>query len=124
MTTPKQNIIHHVCDTAMHILHDSYLSNTNLWPKRGFKAGWGIGCEVKDRIYYGANAYGWDQTPAFGSIVFNVWNTGIKRLDLQHYHIKLILDYAYRNDLLFEDERRKYRDDLQVKFKFTYTPKN
>jgi hypothetical protein len=121
-TAAKQNIVHHVCDTSMHILHNSYLFGSNIWPKNGFKVGWGIGCKIKDCIYIGVNAYGWEKAPVVGRLVFNIWNTGARREKQQAKHIRIIMDQAYQNDLYFEIESKSiFTDDLYW-FKFTYTP--
>jgi hypothetical protein len=120
--TIKQNIVHHACDTAMHILYNSGLAETNLWPKKGFKAGHGIGCEKKDRIYFSANAFGWDKKPVYGRLGFNIWNTPLPRERKQNRAIRLILDYAYYNDLFFEDEFKSNFITDTLWFKFTYTP--
>jgi hypothetical protein len=122
-TAAKQNIVHHVCDTAMHILHNSYLYGSDMWPKNGFKAGWGIGCKIKDCIYYGVNAYGWDQNPVIGRLAFNLHNVGVRRLKQQTKHIETILDLSIMNDLLYEQEFRNSNwFDHPLWFKFTYTP--
>ena len=118
----KQHLVHHVCHTAMHIIHDSYLPKTNLWPKNGMRVGWGIGCPNKDTIFYGVNVYEWDQTPVKGVLKFNIWNTRERRSLHQALHIKRILDYAYLNDLYFEDHGRNTRFDTDPSFIFTYTP--
>jgi hypothetical protein len=117
----QPNIVNMVCDTTMYILHDSYLYGSNLWPKNGFKVGSGIGTKIKDCIYVGVNAYGHDQNPIIGALRFNIWNTGARRFWKQHHHIKLIMDFAYKNELLFEDQFRTSSLDC-LSFKFTYTP--
>ncbi|AMR34194.1 hypothetical protein A0256_23440 [Mucilaginibacter sp. PAMC 26640] len=117
----KQNLVHHITDTAMHLLHDSYLTHTNLWPKNGIHAGWGIGCSKKDRIYIGVNAYGWNQNPIIGRLGINIGNTGVRRKAAQVKHLEILLDYAYINDVFFEDEFRNVNwFDHPIWFKFTY----
>lgn len=123
--TSKQNVIHHVCDTAMHILHDSYLANTNLWPKKGFKAGWGIGYGEADIIYYAARTI--QEEPNKGILVFNLHARGRARRINQMIHLKIIFDYTITTELYFEDAYPKstytFNDD-QVVVDFTYTQKN
>lgn len=111
-----------VGDTAIHILHESYLFNSELWPAGGFMVD-GYGGPIMDCISYGVNPYGWNQYPIIGRLVLCVWNYKKSRVDLQFDQIKLILDYTYMNDILFEDDlRNSYITDM-LYFKFTYTPK-
>ncbi|MEO6522182.1 MAG: hypothetical protein ABIN91_10925 [Mucilaginibacter sp.] len=120
----QRDIIATVRDTAMHILHDSYLPRTNLWPKNGFKSGHGIGCRIKDCVYIGVNAWVLDAPPITGRLYLNIWNTEEKRREQQAEHIKIILDFAYSNNLYFEDEFKKTSPTDYLWFKFTYTPTN
>jgi hypothetical protein len=120
-TTPiKQNIVHHVCDTAMHILNDSDLYWTKLWPKNGFKAGYGIGSEVKDRIYYFCAIWDILATPPTGHLQFNIHNTPDNRESKQVDSLKLIYDQSYLNNIFFED---LYPNSAirSLRFKFTIT---
>lgn len=123
----KQNLVHQVADTALHIIYDSYLYGSNLWPKKGFRAGWGIGCDLKDCIYYGVNAWGWMDENPNGAIVFNFHNTPLNRRWKQITHLKILLDYTIINDIYFEDYLRDATINVvndQAKFKFTINPTN
>lgn len=119
----KANIILHVCDTAMHILHDSDLKLTDLWPGGGFKPIERNTIFVTDTIYYTVNAFGIELTPMTGRFVIGVRDYDEERKNKQFKAISLLLDHAYYNDLYFEDEFR----DVTVShdhhwFKYTYTP--
>jgi hypothetical protein len=117
----KRNIVQHVHDTTMHILYNSSLQESPLWPKNGFKAGTGIGCKIIDRIYIVINAYGYEMVPPIGIVQLNIFNTIWKRECEQVFAIKAILDYAYYNNTFLEDEFRNSKIDT-YRFKFTYTP--
>lgn len=135
MPTPKltptergymQYVKQHVCDTAMHIIHDSSLSETHLWPSNGFKAGYGIGCEVDDRIYYFSLIYDEVKDPNRGGLQFNVHNEAYKRATEQIEALKTIFHQAYLNNVYFEahdmsDSVMHFRHE---QFIFTYTPQN
>jgi hypothetical protein len=121
----KRDIISDVTGAALRMVNDSYLFQTDLWPVNGFVAGYGIKCQIEDRIYVGVNAYGYDQTPIIGRLGFNIFNTTEKRKNSQIDQLKLIFDCAYFNGFFFEDEFSKspYYHNYQW-FKFTYTPTN
>jgi hypothetical protein len=113
-----------VCDAAMHIIHESYLFGSDLWPVGGFKAGGGWGSTIKDCIYYAVNPYGWEKDPAIGRLAFNIYNTPEKRQMKQVEHIRLILDFSFRGAITFEDEFKNTSPIDRIWFKFTYTPNN
>ncbi|MBB6131799.1 hypothetical protein [Mucilaginibacter lappiensis] len=126
-TTPEERIASAyltmlVGDTAMHILHESAFYGSDLWPVSGFRPNC-YGKPLVDCISYGVNPYGWEKKPIIGRLGFTVWNYQQSRVNEQFEQIKLLFDYTYYNDILFENElRRSYITDM-LWFKFTYTPK-
>ncbi|MBB6109769.1 hypothetical protein SAMN05421821_105187 [Mucilaginibacter lappiensis] len=118
----KFDLISSVCDTALRIIHNSSFYGSELWPTGGFKANSQGGT---DCIGYCVNAFGYELTPKTGRFVIYMCDDyDEERKEDQFGQIKLLLDYAYYNDILFEDEFRgvTVRHDHHW-FKFTYTPK-
>lgn len=119
----QRGLISHVCDTAMHILHESAFFDSDIWPASGFRPN-SYGQSIQDCISYGLNPYGWERRPMTGRISFNVWDYKQTRVDEQFEQIKLSLDCAYLNNVLFEDELTNSYITDKLWFKFTYTPSN
>jgi hypothetical protein len=118
----QQFLITHVHDTALHILHNSYLYGSDLWPKNGFVTGQGMDCKIKWCINIGVNPYGWANETIEGRLAFTVYNTGMGKKIQQEKHLRIIMDQAYQNDLYFENEFKNTVITDYNWFKFTYTP--
>lgn len=121
LSARKQDVAGMVVSAAFHIVHDSQMYGTTLWPKNDFVAGYGIECNVKDRIYIGINAYGIDQDPVTGLLLFNIHNTPFPRHKKQQQQIRLIMDQAIYNNIRFDDE---YKTDFVNNPWFTFTINN
>ena len=98
----RNTVVQEVITTAMHMLHDSYLYGSDLWPVNGFKAGSGIGSHLEDCIHVGANSVN-NQS---GRLYFNIFNTTEERITQQAFHIKQIFDFTLRDGIRFEDDLR------------------
>jgi hypothetical protein len=128
--TPEQKqiqceIITDVIDTAMHILHESYLNGSDLWPTGGMLVG-GPGWYKKgppDAIYLGVNPYGYEQEPIKGRFSCNMFNTPEKRMEITAEHLRIIFDQAISNNIYFENEfKSSYQPATHIWFTFTYLP--
>jgi hypothetical protein len=113
----KTDIVQRVVSATMHLLHNSDLQNTALWPKNGFKSGYGISTDIKDALWVGCNAYGIDADPVIGRMGMNTWNTGVARTNKQFKRIAIIIDQAIEDDIYFEHELTS--EDRFIWFKFT-----
>jgi hypothetical protein len=120
--TKAQTIAAHVVETAMHILHESYLYGSDMWPKNGFRTGRVVDTRLKNYVLYGVNPYNCESVPAIGRICFEFKNTGARKEKLQGKHLKIIMDQAYRNGLFFEDESKSPMTADTYWFQYTYTP--
>jgi hypothetical protein len=114
MDTTKPDTISTVINAAMHMLEDSGMYGSKLWPKNGVRTGSG---SLTDCIYLAVNAYGF---PTVGRLVFNPPDT--RRGDKQSDQIRLIFDYAIRDNIYFEYEFRNSTLVNKLWFKFTIEP--
>ena len=121
LSNRKQDIVQRVVTAAMHIIYDSNLYGSDLWPEKEFVAGFGIECVVKDRIYVGVNAYGVDKNPIEGLLIFNINNTPILRHKKQSNQIRLIMDQAFYDGIYFSDvsQSSRFIDNPWFNFKIT-----
>ncbi|WPU91854.1 hypothetical protein SNE25_21280 [Mucilaginibacter sabulilitoris] len=121
----KQNISIEVCDAAMHVLHNSYLNGSDLWPTGGFKpSGRGMDYSEPDTIWYGVNPYGWELTPIIGRFAFDIYNTPQRIEIAQVEHLRTIFDNTIFNGIFFEDEFKNTSPIDRIWFTFTLTPTN
>ncbi len=138
MPPTKQDIISRVTCAAMHVLHDSRLYDSDLWPEHGFKAGYPKETFIHDEVYIAAKICNYplhkedDQ-----SVIFNMHSFIPKRIKEQALEIDLIMDNAVYDGILFniwlhEKLGYSYRyyltgigsldnHGLQLIFKFTLT---
>lgn len=119
----QREIAMYVMDTAMHIVHDSYLYGSDLWPSGGFKIG-GPGRHTlgpPDTVYYGANPYGYEQDPIKGRLGFTMFNTAEKREAAIAEHLRTIFDHTVLNNIYFENEfKSSFQPVTHIWFTFTY----
>jgi hypothetical protein len=118
----KQALVHRVCDTAMHILHDSYFNGSDLWPKNGFKIGLCPSEPPKNTIYVHARPWTMENIPLVGTLAITLYTVNKRTREKQAKHLLRLFDCTVKEDLFFEDE---YPDSWMLEpvwFKFTYTP--
>jgi hypothetical protein len=113
MIATKPDTINAVVNAAMHMLEDSGMRGSKLWPKNGFRVGSGA---LADCIYIAVNAYSF---PTVGRLVFNPPDT--RRSDKQSDQIRLIFDYGRYENIYFEYEFRNSTLLNKLWFKFTIT---
>ncbi|MFI5453545.1 hypothetical protein ACHMWN_15495 [Pedobacter sp. UC225_61] len=97
----KQNLVQRAITAAMHILHDSFMFGTPLWPKRGFNVGWYP--EKMDCIMVGARI-----DEGYGVLVLNLKAPNYTRITKQCKAIELIMSDAIYEDILFTYIRGGY----------------
>lgn len=83
---------------AMHILHDSHLFGTTLWPKKGMHAGFNI--DEYDTISVQAFINEFEH-----KVVINFFGNNNPRMDKQMNAVKLVMD-----DSIYEDIAFTYQD--------------
>jgi len=117
----KSDIVNRVVNATMHILHESVLYGSNLWPKKGFKGGICWDKPLDDTVWFGINAYGHERKPIIGRIGFHRMDEFMKPRSYKQYKmIRLILDEAIHDEIFFEDELRTSETDSPfIWFKFT-----
>lgn len=106
-----------VITSALHLLYDSHLYNSKLWPKNDIKVGYGIGTKIIDALWIECNAEGIDNEPIDGRLLINTWNTSEKRSTEQFNEIERILDQSVYENIHFEHELTSL--DRFIWFKFT-----
>jgi hypothetical protein len=96
----KRNVVSRVIGSALHILHESYLPHTKLWPSAGIRIGNGLSVHDRECIFMGANVC----REGFG--VLHMWPTtkSEQRERSQKKHVKLILDQAIHDGVVFTDQ--------------------
>jgi len=132
-TERKLPIIARVCSAAMHLLHDSHMADTTLWPRKGFLAGFRQEDDKSDSIRFSARME-FDQGKAtWQAIYFNVLNKSGARCYKQAKQIDLILDQAVYDGVHFlsqqEADNYFYHNECfftgleftSIYFKFTIT---
>lgn len=98
----KQDIISQVTSAAMHILHDSYLYGSTLWPKRGFVIGALREDFIHDIIYVIARVRLNQRTLENDqSLSLILHSLNYKRIKKQAQTLDLILDYAVHSNVSF-----------------------
>jgi len=132
-TERKLPMIARVCSAAMHLLHDSHLYDTSLWPKRGFLAGFVNEFDKSDSVRYSARMEFENGKPTWQAIYFKILNKSGARCYKQSKQIDLILDQAIYDGVHFTSEQEAdnyfyhtdcYFTGLQysgVHFRFTFT---
>lgn len=110
---PKADIVQRVVAATMHLIHDSDLQNTPLWPKNGFKVGSfpeknKLGNYKADTICAKVlmqmeSSYYW--------IRFNLWCTTYGRGLKQQQQLILIFDQAVSENLYFFIENLDYYEN-------------
>ena len=95
----KRDVVSLVIGSALHILHESYLPDTKLWPTDGIRIGNGLSKHSRECIFMGVNVCRDD----WGGM--HMWPTtkNEQRMRSQKKHIKLILDQAIHGGILFND---------------------
>lgn len=135
----KRDKLSRVISAAMHIIHESHLSGSNLWPEHGFQIGY-HGSEFLHDIAY-LNAKYWNYPPKEEEdklLIINMQSLDAKRLKSQGAAIDMIMEEATYDDVLFNI--LIYKNDalndryflggylipnshsLQLRFKFTINP--
>lgn len=100
----KRAEIQHTIACALHILHESYMYGTKIWPKRGFKAGWGDH-KTKDIIMVNARV-DYDMPPQFvRRLIINTTSPTPRRMYDQMEAIELILSDAVYDGVVFRFHR-------------------
>lgn len=117
LTQQKRDLSSRVVTAALHLLHDSHLYGTSLWPKKGFNVGYGISSELKDGLWIFCNAYGHEFIPQIGRLGINTQNTPYSRVKKQFDAIELILSEAIYDNIHFELELSD--PDSKMWFKIT-----
>ena len=94
----KEGLVSEIYETIMHLLYESNLYGSSLWPKKSFKAGWD-NMGMNDVICIGIHA-----TPPTGLIQFNIYGLSIKRIRDQDMAIKKLFHQTIYNEIYFELE--------------------
>lgn len=96
----KRDVVSRVINSALHTLHNSYLPHTRLWPTAGIRIGNGLSVYKKECIFMGVNCC----RDGFG--VLHMWPTtnNEQRERSQKKHIKMILDCAVHDGIVFTDQ--------------------
>lgn len=115
-TAIKRGITDLAIVAAMHILHDSHLNGSELWPKKGMFAGWGF--EDWDTVYVGARIF-----DDHNLLRVNIWDQDLERIREQIDAFDMVLDQATYDNIFFT----AYHHGLNTSglgmldFKFTIT---
>lgn len=105
----KRDIISHVMESVMHILYDSQLYESSLWPKNGFKSGY-TGEEKMDTITIGILVI---NESGFKKIQFNIWGKE-RRVLKQRRQLALIFDQCVYDNLFFYPESSSNIDQISM----------
>jgi len=98
----KRGIINIVTSAAMHVIYDSYLAGSALWPKKGVLSHSMNNFELNDvidvqaRIIYDKNGN------ADEKLILNLINTNYARILKQSSQLELIMDQAVYQGVCFE----------------------
>ena len=98
----KRGIINIVTSAAMHIIYDSHLAESQLWPKKGVLSHSTNNFELNDvidvqaRIIYDKNGN------ADEKLILNLINTNYARILKQSSQLELIMDQAVYQGVCFE----------------------
>lgn len=95
LSQKKHNLVNRAISATFHLLEDSFMYGTTLWPENGFKVGWHS--EVENQITIGARV-----TDEYGCVVLNFRAPNYARISEQCKAIELILNYAVYDDIYFE----------------------
>lgn len=98
----NRGIIDQVTSAALHILHESYLPETTLWPKKGFKAGYRSKSAENNAIIYSARRTYELNYPVWQAIYFQCMNKSERRCINQQKHIYQIMDSAIYDGIHFD----------------------
>lgn len=102
MKPTKQDIISRAINAVMHILHDSHLYGSDLWPEHGFKTGISRD-KISDIIDVYISAGVNDTTKKYyQSMHFNIMNVQHKRSLDQAKSLDNIFDKAIYDGVYFE----------------------
>lgn len=96
-TEIKRAKISEAITAAMHILHDSSLFQSKLWPSGGLYAGWPRE-DNNDTIYIGARI----DNDAEPLLIVNLFSKNYDRIYKQMDAIELILSDAIKDDFKFQ----------------------
>ncbi|NII81682.1 MULTISPECIES: hypothetical protein [unclassified Pedobacter] len=110
----RLGIINRVFSAVMHILEESHIYGTDLWPVNGFKAGaWPDLDENGIYKYDTINIYIIAQAePAMYKVRFNNWNTSEQRIVDQTNQMLLIFGDAVYDNIHFTMEYPEQENDL------------
>lgn len=109
----KRYEIQHTIACALHILHESYMYGTKIWPKRGFRGGW-TDFRTRDIINVGARV-DYDSEPQWmRRLIINTTSPTPRRMYDQMEAIELVLSDAVYDGVLFRFNRSSWMHTSDV----------
>lgn len=114
--TLRNNIVSDVISSAMHIIYDSDFTESVYWPKKGIKIGNGLSSSIRDCLWLGCNAYGYENEPVIGRIGLRPGTQAKKRVNKQFEQIEMVLDQSIYEGIYFEHELTKMNEFIWLTF--------
>lgn len=107
----KRDLISYITESVLHMLHDSQLFGSNLWPKKGFVSGY-KGNEELDTI---SIIIVISDNNSYKKVRFNILGKEARVLK-QHRQLVLIFDQAVYNDIYFYPQYHESIDHLMAHY--------
>jgi len=107
LSQQKRDMVQRAYSAIMHILTDSQLYGTSLWPKHGFKPGYAIDKPQNDTIWISVSYSVNEKNKISGGLGFNkMEHFNSPRGEKQCSQLRLIIDASYYDGFLFKDTFR------------------